>query len=341
MREYLIKLIPRSSFEVQMHSDTIFGALCWGIRTLYGRDALLNILSQFNKSPQLPPFVISSAFPCRLNKDEYYLPKPILKPLTPDQLRNFAERYPTSDRPYHSPKRALMEIIVKYKEFKKMKWVDSDIIIRHINEMTEANLFTDFLDGIATEPRFAVNTATQKNNLDRLTNSTGGSGNTFYNEERTYKNTWGLYFLMKTDIFSEYIQPTLKFLEDSGIGRNSKTGKNWFTIQWKEGSFLSKNKGTHFVTLSRYIKSEPLFLKNSFYALTSLRSKVESREEFAGEDVWKHKVTYFQEGSVLCPETNNEWYGSLRPVKNIKNKTIYQYGYAYPLWMNMEVDDAI
>lgn len=341
MKEYIVELTPRSSFEVQIHSDTLFGAICWGIRTLYGEDKLLQLLSQFALNPESPPFLVSSAFPCRPDNDEYYLPKPYLKPLTSEQIRELAISHPTTDRPYHSLKRALMEMSIKYKEFRKIEWVEYEVLKNHLKLMKEINLFTDFIDGILTEPRFKATEATQKNSLDRLTDSTGGSGNTFYNEENFYRSPWCLYFLIRSDSFSEYITAVLKLLEDSGIGRNAKTGKNWFEVKARERNIVSDGEGPYFMTLSRYAKNEPLLINKSFYTLASVRSKVESREEFAGEDVWKSRMTYFQEGSVLCPETRKDVYGCIKPVKNIGNKTIYQYGYAYPFWMNAEVDDAI
>jgi len=343
MKEYLIELKPRSSFEIQLHADTIFGAICWGIRTLFGETTLhKELLSQFNDSPESPPFLISSAFPCRPDRGEYYFPKPLLKPLTSEQLYTLAQKYSTYDRPYHSSKKTLMDIGVKYKEFRKIRWIQYYNILKKQTKMiSEFSLFIDYLDNIAAEPRYSVTEAIQKNSLDRLSNSTGGSGNTFYNEESACKETWSLYFLIKTDNLSKFILNSLKFLEDSGIGRNSKTGKNWFFINVKESPFSATNDGTHFITLSRYIKNESLQLDKSFYSLIPVRSKVESREEFAGENVWKNRVMYFQAGSVLYPETKKDCYGALIPVKDIKKKIIYQYGYAYPFWINAEVNNEI
>lgn len=173
--------------------------------------------------------------------------------------------------------------------------------------------------------------------MDRLFHSTTGAGNTFYVPEIAYREKYGLYFLLKTKNIDEYIKPVLLFLEDSGIGPNARTGKNWFKAEISEKTlFDGKNSqaGDSFITLSRYIKNEPINKEASFYQIASVRSKVESRLEFAGEDVWKHRVSYFTAGSVINPENKADHYGSLVPVKSIGGKTIYQYGYAYPVWIN-------
>ncbi len=77
MKEYVISLTPTSGFEILPHSDTIFGAICWGIRTLYGESRLLEILNGFKSKP---PFLLSSAFPWKVvrKKQVYFLPKPAL-----------------------------------------------------------------------------------------------------------------------------------------------------------------------------------------------------------------------------------------------------------------------
>ena len=332
MKEYIIKLEPRSSFEVDLHSDTIFGAICWSIRTLFGEALLLKILEEFKVKP---PFLISSAFPCRLDKEEYYIPKPFLKPLEHDELNIYLTGYKDSREIYHSSKKALIEIITKYKKFKKLRWLKLSYV-QSLNKIDEKNLFRDYLNNIIKEPVFAEQGAVQKNSLDRLTGSTSGSGNTFYQEEKYFKSKWGLYFLVRTDRFKEELWPVLRLLEDSGIGSNARTGKNWFHIKFEEKPIYGNEEGDSFITLSRYIKNEHL-RENCFYKLVSVRSKVESREEFAGENVWKNKVTYFSEGSMLYPEEKKDFYGGIFPVKEIAGKTIYQYGYAYPVWISREV----
>ncbi|MFH1581741.1 MAG: type III-A CRISPR-associated RAMP protein Csm4 [Pseudomonadota bacterium] len=336
MKEYIIHLAPRSNYEVALHSDTLFGAICWGIRMLFGEERLVQVIDEYKTSP---PFLLSSAFPFKFDgKDyKYFLPKPVLKPLTIKNLAQFIEKAEDKKETYHSKKLHAIEIANKYKKFKKIKLIGISSFRKILKRPDEAELFTDYLDKHLIEPRYCRNGVEQKNSLDRLTNSTTGSGNTFYIPEMAYREKFGLYFLMKSQNINEYIKPVLHFLEDSGIGPNARTGKNWFKVEVNEKAFLNRNNshtGNSFITLSRYIKNEPINAEDSFYQSYSVRSKVESRLEFAGEDVWKHRVSYFTAGSVINPENKAKYFGKLAPVKSIGGKTIYQYGYAYPVWLN-------
>ncbi|MBN1625209.1 MAG: type III-A CRISPR-associated RAMP protein Csm4 [Deltaproteobacteria bacterium] len=337
MKEYIIHLEPQSSYEISLHSDTIFGAICWGIRTLFGETRLVQILDEFADSP---PFLISSTFPYKKDEDtfKYFLPMPLLKPLSIQDLEaQISKDKKKVKELYHSAKYERVVISNKYKEFRKIKFIGISNFSRIINEPKESELFTDYLSNLLSEPRFYVVGSAQKNSLDRLTKSTTGSGNTFYVPEIAYREKFGVYFLLQCQSIDDYLRPVLKLLEDSGIGPNAKTGKNWFKVLISEGPLLTRNitqEGSSFITLSRYLKNEPICSIGSYYKITNVRSKVESRFEFAGNDVWKNRVSYFTAGSMIMPEKIKAYYGRLAPVKIINGKTIYQYGYAYPVWVN-------
>lgn len=332
MKEYIIRLLPKSSFEMELHSDTLFGAVCWGIRTLFGEEKLCSVLKDFKSSP---PFSLSSAFPWKWDVKEYkyFLPKPVLKPIPIDAFKGFAEKARNKAEVYHSDKVGLIEISDKYKKFKKLKLIPLASFRKILKNPSEKELFADYLDGFLKEPRFEDSGVSQKNSLDRLTNSTAGAGNTFYTKERTFREKYGLYFLLKTVNIEEYLAPVLKMLEDSGIGPNAKTGKNWFSIEIEQKTLIESQQGDSFITLSRYIGQESLDVKHCLYQTASVRSKVESRLEFAGEDVWKDRVTYLAAGSVIRPKEKAKFYGGLVPVKEVAGKTVYQYGCAYPVWI--------
>jgi len=333
MKEYIVRLVPRSVCETTLHSDTLFGAICWGIRTLFGVEKLCSILEEFNT---MPPFILSSAFPWRLVKSEhkYYLPKPVLKPITSDEFGRLAEeKMEVQTEAYHSDKVRLIEIANRYKTFKKLKMIPLAAFRKVLKQPSELEFFVDYLDGILKDSTFAESGISQKNSLDRLTHSTAGAGNVFYTNEVSFRGNCGLYFLLKTRNIDEYLVPVLRFLEDSGIGANARTGKNWFEVEIEQKSLFEVFPSGSFVTLSRYIAHESVDEKFSRYQIVSVRSKIESRFEFAGEDIWKDRVTYFAAGSVIRPKEKNQCYGSLVPVKEIAGQTVYQYGYAYPVWM--------
>lgn len=344
MKEYLIHLIPRSSFQVPLHSDTLFGAICWGIRMLLGEGKLLQVLEAFQSSP---PFLVSSAFPFRMEGEglyQYFLPMPVLQLISKNDLVALSEKSRRKKQPYHTDKLFIVDIADRYKEFKKIQFIEASNFKKALKQPNELELFNDFLDGFVSIPRFGTYGIKQKNSLDRLSRSTSGAGSTFYEQETDFRESYGLYFFLKTNSFDDLLSPVLRYLEDSGIGPNARTGKNWFRVNPIEKTLFEENdgeSGCSFVTLSRYIKNEPIDIKRTFYRLASVRSKVESRLEFAGEDIWKSRVIYFSAGSVITPEKKAGFYGRLMPVKTIGNKTIYQYGYAYPVWIRPGGKDEI
>lgn len=333
MKEHVIRLTPRSGFEITLHSDTLFGAICWGIRMLFGEEKLLSVIEEFKNTP---PFLLSSAFPWKeaRGKTTYYLPKPILPPLSADEVKNLKDRSHVKIEPYHTDKFHIMWIAEKYKQFKKLQWIHLDRFKNALQRCSEGELFIDYLDGYISELRFTNSGIAQKNSLDRLTHSTTGAGEVFFTPDISFRERHGLYFLLRTNDIDNYLRPVLMFLQDSGIGPNARTGKNWFSIEIEEKSLIGDSKGKAFITLSRLFGTDQIRIDNSFYHLTSVRSKVESRLEFAGEDVWKDQVMYFAAGSILTPLEQKLYYGRLMPVKEVAGKTIYQYGYAYPAWIS-------
>lgn len=331
MKEYRIVMKPRSSVETKVSSDTLFGALCWAVRVLYNEANLEQLLDQFRNNT--PPFLISSAFPFKKIDGSYifFLPKPIYPFLNTDQFPSLMASgiKPQNKKPYHSAKLEKISIFTKYKTYKKTEYI-SHILFQGISQAGvkgEELLFKKYLENDWSKPPRTIVKGVQKNSLDRLCYSTAGSGNVFYTSETFFSKDSGMYFLIKTDNFA-YIEPLLKYIADSGIGANSRTGKNLFELYWEECDVTLSSAGNSFVTLSRIIADQQIDINHSSYDLVFIRSKVESREEFAGEDIWKNTVAYLKEGSIITSTT--PLMGGIVPVKTIHGKTIYQYGFAYP-----------
>ncbi len=68
MNAFRLELKLHSPSATPWHADTLFGALCWQWRNLFGEPDLLHLLDRFL---QAPPFALSDAFPTG------YLPAPI------------------------------------------------------------------------------------------------------------------------------------------------------------------------------------------------------------------------------------------------------------------------
>lgn len=58
-----------------LRSDTLFGLLTWGVREVYGRDAVERFLAPAKDESSEPPLVVTSTFPCSAERS--WFPSPI------------------------------------------------------------------------------------------------------------------------------------------------------------------------------------------------------------------------------------------------------------------------
>ncbi|MEW6616520.1 MAG: type III-A CRISPR-associated RAMP protein Csm4 [Thermodesulfobacteriota bacterium] len=352
MKTYNLKLTPLTSFQSIPSSDTLFGAICWGIKRLYGEEKLLEILQGF--STNKPKFVLSSSFPLLQNEpgtSVAFYSKPINQGLSSKDIEEIGRT--AKEKKF---KKAMVEVITKYKKFKKAEYLSESLFNDAVNGMPERALFEGYLSdkikptgsmlmrdseytAIFAEFDSKVYKAStvQKNYIDRLTMSTGEEGQTFYQQETYTSNIFNFHFLVMTDD-TEFLLPVFKYLEDKGIGGNRSTGKGRFKIEIMGEKVLpnSSNSKT-FASLSRYIPQADEIEWESdrnFYEVFPYRSKVDSEAEFKGEDIWKSKVMYLKEGSCLEAKVRKECYGRIPVVKEIDGYKIYQNGLTIPVFGN-------
>ncbi len=337
MKTWTIRLTPFHGFNRFPTSDTLFGAICWGIKRVYGETELHNIFKTFDESPL---FVLSSSLPYLVfNSFELPLyPKPLTPSLFQSDINSLANN-----------KKEKVNLINKYKKFKKANYLSNKILNKVLDGMSERELFEDFIENkiikignllIESEYKDLLpealfeNILVQKNSIDRLSMSTTGEGQTFYEEEYFPSGVFNLHFLIKTDKI-DFFLPIFRYLEDKGIGGNRSTGKGIFKINVAGEYYVNNIDSKQFMTLSRYIPSRgeiDLDKGPLFYEILPYRGKIDSEAEFKGEDIWKSKVIYLKEGSIFQAKEKKEFYGTMPVVKKIEDKNIYQCGLAFPMF---------
>jgi CRISPR-associated protein Csm4 len=354
LKTYRIILKTKSSITSFPSSDTLFGAICWGIRIVYGEDGNFG-LNKTIKSfiEERPLFVLSSSFPVFENENVriFFYPKPIRKDLSSNEVEEIAKNY---QEKCGNLKKSKVVIISELKKFKKVSYISEDIFKKIVDGEKEKNLFLEYLDGKiklvwkllmtneeynkiftdAERSKILTNVLIQKNLLDRISFSTTPGGQIFYSNEYFLAPNVNLYFLLKTDDI-DYLKPVFKYLEDSGIGRDRFTGKGNFKFSEPEEFVLPTNEEKTFITLSRYIpKVEEIGVnkRKMYYEIISYYSKVDSIFEFKGEDVFKDKVIYIKEGSIFEAKEKKDFYGVTPTVKKLNEKQILQYGLAFPIF---------
>lgn len=337
MKTWTIRLTPFHGFNRFPASDTLFGAICWGIKRIHGETELLEILKTFNERPL---FVLSSSLPYLVfNSFELpFYPRPLVPSLFQSDINSMAHN-----------KKEKVELINKYKKFKKVEYISGKILNKVLDGVSEKELFEDFIEDkiikrgnllIESEYKDSLpetlfkNILVQKNSIDRLSMSTTGEGQTFYEEEYFPSAVFNLHFLIKTDTI-DFFLPIFRYLEDKGIGGNRSTGKGIFKINVAGEFHVNNIDSKQFMTLSRCIPyPEEIDLEKGplFYEILPYRGKVDSEAEFKGEDIWKSKIIYLKEGSIFQAKEKKEFYGTMPVVKKIEDKNIYQYGVTFPMF---------
>jgi CRISPR-associated protein Csm4 len=295
MKELLVHIKPISEFP-SLHSDRLFGSICYAINEIYGEEKLTNMIDNFISFQKEPPFLISSAFPYIDNDNRiYFLPRPIENPNIYDS--NIHEQY--DYRNY----------IDNYKTLKNAKYVSTIIFNDLINgKMNDANIIKnmsqyDIKSGLLFPKdntlKFSIgHYDVPRNRINRPNNI---SDSIFYFEGYYYRGI-NLFFIVRIydQKYEELLKESLKFLESyRGFGRDISSGKGKFNIEdISENKLLNISKNPKkFVTLSRYIPSIDeinIFKtrKNIFYEIGTKRGMI------AG-DKPKKQIQFFSEGSTF------------------------------------------
>lgn len=334
MQAMTIYFTPHSSFRGSRppRSDTLFGALCWGYRLLYGKDKLVDMLQHFARNEDLSnqpkvPFLLSSCFVYTIKdgKKTHYLPKPFGPPLDTDRIQDLN--------------------VQALKKLRKKRWITTDDFTALISgQKKEFDFYLDIVADMAKPPEKEITELFQKeiavqmphNTLNRLTGTVEGP-EFFYGEE--YFPLKGVYCCVKVQ--SQYqteIQAVFHFLADKGIGGDVSIGKGHGKIDTINTSLPFQDKepneseSTHVVTLSLTHPDASLktYLKQCWYELETRQGRIDSMF-IKPEHVWKDYAIMLKEGSVF-PKNGQMYYGQNPKVrKNDDNLgfDVQQYGYAF------------
>jgi CRISPR-associated protein Csm4 len=305
----IVRLKPLGRFLGGLpRSDTLFGALCWGIRWTYGEPALLGLLEACDRGD--PPFVLSSAFPFADSQkgSVYYLPRPLHWPVTP----------PGRD----------VEALSRAKRIRHVAYCSQSVFSQMISGRPPAlESLEDPRGGCLAAPGEAV-PALQDMDVDRNTiNRVTGAvqeGRLFFGQE-TGIARGGAYFLIRIRDASArpLVEAALRFLEDRGIGGDASVGRGQVRVTAEDGDLLPENPtAPRYVTLSLLHPSaadrEHLAAGagNSAYRLVKRKGRVESLYA-PTEQPWKSTVVMLAEGSVFPQDGGRAVYGSAPVVKDL------------------------
>lgn len=309
-----IYLKPRSTYRTALHSDTLFGCVCWAIREVFSEARLEGLLKRFASGD--PPFQLSSAFPFRDESTErtHFYPRPTLPPaeLETPKNRDEAERQ---------------------KRFRKVKWVTEETVGKFASgAWHEADYYASGA-WEADGPQEMV-VEVQHNTIDRLSGGTTPSGQLYSLTEYAISNG-GLYFWLDGE--TDAVEGAFGFLSHFGIGGDSSLGKGQFEIEVTDAELPVTTAGAdRFMTLSLYApkRSEMATVRSdgAWYNLTVRKGKV-GGPFLRVADFWKKSLAMFAEGSTF-PMDDLKTFGHNPIVKGIADGLpfdVQHYGYAFQM----------
>jgi CRISPR-associated protein Csm4 len=303
----IVRLTPSARFLGGLpRSDTLFGALCWGIRWTHGEPALLGVLEACERGE--PPFVLSSAFPFAEGENGlvHYLPRPL-------------------HWPAGSPGQDL-DGMSRGKHLRRTVYCSQSVFSQVIAGRPPA------LDSLA-EPKGPCLAASgeampvvqdvdvDRNAINRVTGAVQ-EGRLFFGQE-TGVTRGGAYFLirMRDAAVRPLVEAALRFMADRGIGGDASVGRGQVRVLVEGGDLLPENPtAPRYVTLSLLHPSAAdrdhlaAGAGNSAYRLVKRKGRVESLYA-PTEQPWKSTLVMLAEGSVFPRDGNRALYGSAPVVK--------------------------
>jgi CRISPR-associated protein Csm4 len=303
----------RSAVASDWQADTIFGHLCWALRYLDGEDKLAQFLKDYELGQ--PPLVISNGFPGDL------LPRPI----TPPQER-------------HEEKKTIREQIERFKADRKLRKIN----LFSPQEFNTARGFP--LRAKKSSSWFeAKKRVTLKNQINRLTATTGAEGNLYDFEETFWSYTDGkktayapisIYVKVRDD-FVKQAEHLFSFIAAQGYGKRKSVGYGEIGAYSFDafGDFESPPDANGFVSLSNFVPARDDPGEGTWQTMVKYGKLGE--EYAASGNPFKRPLLMFMAGSTFYDVPCREYYG--RMVKNIAPSypDVVQYGLAFPVPMNL------
>jgi len=356
----IVYLKPRAPFSKSPpRSDTLFGAIAWAVRLLFGEEELIKLLEQFDEAIELQkaePFLISSLFPFVESRSgrTLFLPRPLLGSEINLEIED------------HQSYRL-------YRKLLTTNWISQSIFDDLIKgKSSELDLWKNLSSGDQRAHRLHAGALMTAEDYDRTRALkslviTGESvryavdrgGDIYY---RSFAATpasgslnlkTGFFFLLRTNDpmnsgIDEKLKTALRFLGDKGFGGGASTGRGHSDVEFEEKEIESgDDQGTHLVSLSLLHPSAAdrrhlgVHREQVFARLERRKGFIESAYLPETERVWKPTLVMLAEGATFPRDDERRVYGSLFKEQIVRSGLnshlrINGLGYTVPLKKRMK-----
>lgn len=300
MNWYIARLTLQVPFGTPWQADTIFGHLCWAMLRLHGEPALRDFLEPFRQGE--PTLLLSSGFP------EGLLPKP----LVPLQL--------PSDVPQS-------EAFQRRRTFRKLEYLTLADFQRVLNgTLSKPDPVDELLKSVKSR-------ATTKNQVSRLTGTTGQEGNLFGFIE--YWMPKVVIYLKLASGIDGLVKELFDYLAETGYGKRKSVGYGAIReLKWEAfPGFATPPNANGFVTLSPFVPAASDPTDGSWR--TRVKYGKLGEERAVSGNPFKRPVLMLTEGSVFYDPSPREWYGRLVTGVSRDYPDAVHYGYALAVPMRL------
>jgi CRISPR-associated protein Csm4 len=270
------------------------------MRYLHGTGKLQAFIEAYENGS--PPLLLSNGFPCNL------LPKPITMPPPVD-----------TDLPLEKQR----EQFQQNKRVKDVKYLTQADFIRSLNG--------EVVSPLAESDPPQERRITLKNQLNRLSSTTGEEG-TLYNFEEYYWPEVTIY-LKIVDEFVDQAQQLFMYIANTGYGKRKSIGYGQIGVEnfsFEPFSGFNSPPGSNgFVSLSDFV---PASSDPTTGAWQTIVKYGKMGEEYASEDsVFKKPLIMLEAGSTFYDSPCREYYGRLVRNLNPAYPEAVQYAFALPV----------
>jgi CRISPR-associated protein Csm4 len=301
-------LLYRSTFHLHSacasawQADTLFGHLCWSLVRREGEDFLTELFLEEYRAGN-PPVLLSDGFPSG------YLPRPrVVVPRMSDVV-------PMSK----------VERITSYRDVKdrlKARWLSLD----EFNRVCRGEAVAP----VAEQPE-QFERVVSKNQIDRLTDTAGGTGGKLYDFTEFCFPAVDVYWRI-APAYEALVREFLDDLQRTGYGKRKSVGYGDIascSLAPFDG-FSEVPHANGFVTLSNFVP-DALDPTDGFWMTTVKYGKL-GEDAATGRHPFKRPIIQLQASSCFYDASPREWYGRL--VANVAvDPRVVQYAYAFPVPM--------
>ena len=317
MARYRLIIKPSSPFQTTLHSDTLFGHICWALRYLSGEDKLLEFLAAFR--PDNVPLILSSGSP------KGYLPMPVLRPLSNSEAESLGQKYYKGSTG--------LDITRELKNLKKVPYIQIPALEMLKDDLSYYNLYAKHFNSeiLLEKPKESVTIEVWHNAKNRLTDRVV-EGKLFAKSDTFFNKGAELVVYIEDTYFSrDMLLELIYFISRSGYGADKSSGRGMFEYELLDQWELPESEDPNaFLNLSQYHPTEGDF-SDGFYDMTTKFGKIGGHWA-AGIDggPYKMPILMLNPGSVFMRDDYRSFYGGI--IKNVhKKEGVVHYGIALPL----------